>query len=172
MEKILLHLKTIVPTKIVKEAMALYGTCETPGTKDNKIILSWARDLGIFWYDHDSIPWCGLFMATVVNRAGYKVVKNPLAALSWKEFGIGVPIPEFGDIVVLTRDGGGHVAIYIGESSDSYYLLGGNQSDMVNIKRLSKSRAVAFRRPPYKMIPKTVKRYYFTNEGELSVDEA
>lgn len=172
MNNILSYVRSLELTKLVKEALVYYGIYEYPGNKDNPIILSWAKELKIYWYDHDAIAWCGLFIAYVVKRAGYKVVDNPLRALSWKDFGIGVPFPRFGDIVVFTRDGGGHVGIYIGESDDSYYILGGNQKDEVNISRLNKTRAVAFRSPPYKVTPQSVKKYFYTNQGVLSTNES
>ena len=72
MKAILNTLRTITPPRIVREAMALLGTLETPGTKSNPIIVNWAKETNTKeddWYNADSIPWCGLFMAVVAQRA-------------------------------------------------------------------------------------------------------
>ena len=41
----------------------------------------------------------------------------------------------------------GHVGFYAGEDKDAYHVLGGNQSDMVNVTRVAKSRLLQFRWP-------------------------
>jgi hypothetical protein len=48
---------------------------------------------------------------------------------------------------VFKRPGGGHVGFLGGESPDNYYVLGGNQKNMVNITPIEKSRAIAIRWP-------------------------
>ena len=53
------------------EALALFGTLEAPGAKDNPVILRWAAELGLTKsYSHDSIPWCGLFMSVAQSGPG------------------------------------------------------------------------------------------------------
>lgn len=160
---------------MIREALALYGTTESAGQKDNPVILNWAKETQIKddnWYNSDSIPWCGLFMAVVAQRANWQVPALPLAALSWANFGAPSPQPSLGDVLVFKRKGGGHVGLYVGESADSLFVLGGNQSDKVNITRIAKSRLFACRRPPYKQQPDTVKQYFYANSGELSQNEA
>ena len=52
--------------RMVAEARKLFGTVEAQGSADNPAILGWAKELGLAKiYNHDEIPWCGLFAAIV-----------------------------------------------------------------------------------------------------------
>ena len=67
--------------KTVSEGIKLLGTVETPGVKNNPIIMGWAKEVQLDKsYSADSIPWCGLFVALVAKRAGKTPVKEPLWA--------------------------------------------------------------------------------------------
>ncbi len=159
--------------KMLVEAMALYGTLEAPGARDNPVILAWAREVGLGkTYSHDSIPWCGLFMAVIAQRAGKPVVDSPLWALSWADFGAPAPKPMLGDVLTFKRNGGGHVALYVGEDATAFHCLGGNQSDSVCITRIAKSRLYRARRPPYNVQPANVRRVMLAASGKLSTNEA
>lgn len=160
--------------KMLKEALALYGTLEAPGAKDNPVILAWAREAGLGKsYSHDSIPWCGLFMAVVAKRAGKPVVDSPLWALSWADFGKPVHQPMLGDVLTFKRNGGGgHVALYVGEDAGAYHCLGGNQSDSVCITRIAKARLYRARRPSYSAKPANVRKVMLAASGQLSTNEA
>lgn len=140
--------------KILLEALKLFGTLETPGDKNNPVILGWAKTLGANIekvYKADSIPWCGLFMAYVVFKTGNKPVNNALWALSWAAWGVPVDTAMLGDVLVFTRDKGGHVGIYVGEDDTHYHVLGGNQSDAVCITRIAKNRLYAIRRTKWQV---------------------
>lgn len=174
MKVILNTLRGITPPRMIREALALYGTMETPGVKNNPVIVNWAKETLIKddnWYNADSIPWCGLFMAVVAQRSQWPIPQLPLAALSWAKFGKATDKAMLGDVLVFTRKGGGHVGLYVGESANTYYVLGGNQSDKVCISELSKSRIHAIRRPPYKVPPESVKQYIYDSSGQLSTNE-
>jgi len=159
--------------KMILEALKLFGTVEAAGTKDNPIILAWAAEVGLSkTYSHDSIPWCGLFIALVAKRAGKEVVDSPLWALSWADFGKPAPVPMLGDILTFKRDGGGHVALYVGEDASAYHCLGGNQSDKVCITRILKSRFYRARRPVYNVQPSNVRKIVLASTGKLSSNEA
>lgn len=41
----------------------------------------------------------------------------------------------------------GHVGFAVGQDKDYYHVLGGNQSDQVNITKIAKSRCVGIRWP-------------------------
>lgn len=175
MRAIINTLRSITPPRMIREAMSLYGTMETPGAKDNPVIVNWAKETLIKddnWYNSDSIPWCGLFMAVVAQRSQWPIPSLPLAALSWANFGKATDRAMLGDVLVFKRKGGGHVGLYVGESVDSYFVLGGNQSDKVNITRIAKNRIHAIRRSPYRVAPETVKQYFYANSGDLSQNEA
>lgn len=163
--------------KMVSEALEEFGVTEYPGIANAPKILGWAKEVGetkIGWkYTADSIPWCGLFMAVVAQRAGKPIPKSPLWARSWSGFGLATNKPVLGDTLVFSRDGGGHVGLYIGEDRYAYYVLGGNQLDSVSIVRISKQRCIAMRTPPVKYaLPRSAKPYYLKVKGGLSVNEA
>lgn len=178
MKPITEFLKTITPPRIIRESMALYGTTETAGLKSNPIILNWAKETKIKdddWYQDDSTPWCGLFAAVVVQRAGWEIPKQPLRALSWANFGSNVDKDKavLGDVLVFSRKGGGHVGFYVAEDKDNFYVLGGNQSDKVNISKIQKSRTHAVRRPLYRIaMPESCKKYYFSINSPISTNES
>lgn len=165
-----------LPRTIV-EGIKLYGTLEVAGNGNNPTILKWAKELGGWeanYYTKDSIPWCGLFAAIVAKRAGKNVVKNYLRALSWSSFGTLINKAEvgLGDVLIFTRNGGGHVGFYIAEDKTHYHVLGGNQSDRVNITRIAKSRLYSCNRPKYNLKPRSVKKYWMNAIGPVSENEA
>lgn len=127
------------------------GTEETPGSANNEKILRWARIVGGFsadYYKQDSIPWCGLFVAYCMATNGLEPVKdNPLGALNWAKWGTPLKEPALGCVMVFKRTGGGHVGFYVGEDAENYHILGGNQSDEVNVTKVAKSKFVAARWP-------------------------
>lgn len=155
-------------------AEALMYTQEISGSKSNPVILSWAKQIGGFiatYYKDDDIPWCGLFVAWCMHINEISItIKNPLSALEWSKFGTKID-PCYGAIMVFTRTGGGHVGFYVSEDSESYHILGGNQSNMVNITKVAKSRFHSARWPiGYEKLitPGRIKR---TFDGKLSVNE-
>ena len=99
-------------------------------------------------------------------------MNSPLWALSWNKFGVGVTEPMLGDIVTFKRDGGGHVAIYIGEDATAYHVMGGNQGNQVCVTRIAKSRLSAARRPEYTSKPVNVRKVMLASNGVLSTNEA
>lgn len=158
--------------KMLLEALALYGTVEAPGHRDNPTILAWAREIGVGKnYSHDEIPWCGLFMGVVAKRAGKPLPDSPLWALDWSDWGTASPVPMLGDVLTFKRAGGGHVTMYVGEDAEAYHCLGGNQSDKVCITRISRARLYRARRL-YDHVPANVRRVHLFASGAMSVNEA
>ena len=174
--------------RMITEALKEYGTIEALGEADNPKIIGWQEELeaaglgrvyaGV--YQHDAIPWCGLFMAIVALRANieHRAERNPprlyLAALEWASFGSAVPkgAAALGDVLVFNRKGGGHVGLYVGHDESAFHVLGGNQSDRVSITRLSRNRLVSVRRPAYRVQPANVRPIPLSASGSLSVNEA
>lgn len=135
--------------KIVEEARKLYGIRR--GANDSTI-LGWARETGQHHYRSTSTAWCGLFMAVVTQRAGWKVVNGPLGARNWTAFGIGVNAPQLGDVVVFRRPSAGpafgHVSLFIKDNGNgTIAVLGGNQGGKVCVANYAKSSVIAYRRP-------------------------
>jgi uncharacterized protein (TIGR02594 family) len=161
--------------KVIAEAVKLYGTKEVVGKQHSKEILSWAKELSLEKiYTNDEIPWCGLFTAIVIKRAGFNVVKSPLWARDWLNFGTPQKTAMLGDVLVFTRPGGGgHVGFYVGEDDTCYHVLGGNQSNMVNTTRILKSRCIGIRRCDWKVSqPKNVRVIKLASTGTVSINES
>lgn len=98
-------------------------------------------------YNDTSIPWCGLFIAFCMAQIGVVPVETPLWARNWAKFGTHLDVPAYGCIIVFARGNAGHVGFYMGENSDYYFVLGGNQSDSVCLTQVAKNRAIAYRWP-------------------------
>lgn len=159
--------------KVIVEAIKFDGVQEIVGSKNNPVIMGWAKELGLKEYTNDEIPWCGLFVAKVVKDAGFTPVNNPLWAANWSKFGTKQPQAMLGDILVFTRPGGNHVAFYVGEDDTCYHVFGGNQSNRVNATRILKSRCTAIRRCPWKISqPTNVRKIQLSPSGEISKNES
>ena len=180
-----------MPPLMVRVALDMYGTVETAGGADNPVILGWADEVqklckrkydnwAADFYNKDSIPWCGLFMAIVAARASQaRPERFPpdkyLSALAWANWGVTVPETDIivGDVVVLVRSGGGHVTLAVGVSEDgkTFMGLGGNQADAVNIAEFPMQRVYAVRRPPYQNRPEGARRVVLSSSGVVSTNE-
>lgn len=165
---------------MLTEALKLINVAELKGKVHNPVIISWAKEIGGVVenvYKADEIPWCGLFMAVVAKRGKKAVVKDPLWALNWGNFGNYTADPMLGDVLVfvrITNTGAkaGHVGLYVGEDSACYHVLGGNQADKVCITRIEKKRLYTCRRPAYRIQPGNVRKVYLSNTGSISSNEA
>jgi uncharacterized protein (TIGR02594 family) len=176
--------------KMVQAALDLYGTHELAGGQNSATIIKWADEVAAAtsskyadwagdFYNSDSIPWCGLFVAVcAVRSAGGRADRLPehkyLSALEWKNWGVPVAVRDavVGDVVIFQRQGGGHVAIIVGEDATHFHILGGNQSDQVNIVRKAKVDAVAVRRPKYQTMPAGARKVAVAASGQAAGSEA
>jgi uncharacterized protein (TIGR02594 family) len=164
---------------MIKRALELYDVMEKPGTANNPLIINWAKEVGgkvADVYKADQIPWCGLFVAVVAKRSAKQLVKDPLWALNWGNFGKHTDTPMLGDVLVFIRRDAqgrlaGHVGLYVGEDDSCYHVLGGNQSDRVNIQRKEKTRLYTCRRPKYNVQPLNVRKIILTPIGAPSLQE-
>lgn len=184
-------LATPLPPAAVRIALDCYGTFEGGGTTNNPKILGWADEVARFapspynnwaadWYNKDSVPWCGLFMALCQVRTGlaYRAPpKSYLSALAWAAWGEpvqwrgkeGLRLKEIkvGDICVYVREGGGHVHQCVGVTDDGKYILGigGNQDNAVNIKGHAINGLYAVRRPHYNVVPEGARHVRVSSTG-------
>lgn len=158
------------PRHLVK-ALELYGTTEVVGSRHNPVIMGWAKELEIP-YSGDETPWCGLFVGICIKRANRQPVQYMLQARSWVNFGVKSNVPMLGDILVFTRNGGGHVGFYVGEDSKYYYVLGGNQGNQVNVVKIAKSRLLEARRPAYHTPPLNIRRIFLNVQDTVSTNES
>ncbi|MBI4854324.1 MAG: TIGR02594 family protein [Acidobacteria bacterium] len=129
-------------------ALAEVGVKEFPGSGDNPRIVQYLKstNLGAPSSSQDETPWCSAFANWCVEQSGYEGTDSAWAR-SWLNWGKKTTTPERGCIVVFSRDGGGHVAFYIGETADHIEVLGGNQSNEVKISMYPKSRLLGYRIP-------------------------
>jgi peptidoglycan hydrolase-like protein with peptidoglycan-binding domain len=66
-----------------------------------------------------------------------------LWAQSWAQWGTKLSVPRVGCVMVLTREGGGHVTLYEEDAGSSFKGRGGNQSDAVNVASFTDSSIIA-----------------------------
>lgn len=132
----------------IKKARTYIGTKEIPGPKHNTVILGWLAALKAWWRD-DETPWCGVFVAYIIRETlgDVGIPKYWMRAKEWASYGMPLAKGTPGAILVFNRTGGGHVGFYIGEDDTRYYVLGGNQSNAVNITPILKNRCTAIRWP-------------------------
>ena len=157
------------------EAAKLIGTKEVPGLDSNPTIMAWAKELNLHEiYRNDDTAWCGLFIAITLKRAGREILHQygNLRAREWANYGVKVNKAELADILVFIRPGGGHVGYYVAEDKECYHVLGGNQSNMVNVIRIEKSRCTAIRRVKYNNKPQNIRSIVLSGTSEISKNEA
>lgn len=129
-------------------AESYVGIREVPGARHNSVIVGWLKRLKAWWLD-DETPWCGVFVGECMDQAGLEIPKTYMRASSWGVWGANLRASHVapGAILVFTRAGGGHVGFYVGEDKLYYYVLGGNQNNMVNVAKIAKARCTAIRWP-------------------------
>lgn len=152
------------------EARKHVGLKEVPGPRHNTTIQSWLAKLNAWWRD-DETPWCGVFVAHCLREMGLPLPQNWMRAKAWATYGSELQPSRVapGAILVFSRDGGGHVGFYVGEEPNFYYVLGGNQSNAVNVMKLAKLRCIAIRWP--KGVPVNGKPVQMAG-GKVSRNEA
>ncbi|MFW6272161.1 MAG: TIGR02594 family protein [bacterium] len=135
--------------KLVELALQEYGKKEIVGEEHNPDIVQYAKEAGFEWVNDDETPWCSIFMNWLAMKAKY-IRSNKANARSWLNVGKKVKEPKLGDIIVLQRGNSnwkGHVGLFIRyKDSKSVYILGGNQTNMVNISIYNRNKILGFRR--------------------------
>ena len=139
-------------------AQRFVGTKEIGGDTDNPAVMAFLK-LDNSWPEHDEVPWCSAFVNYVCWLLRLPRSKS-LRARSWLLVGQAIQLgdAEPGDVIVLNRGNGpqdpgvieapGHVGFYagLGDDGDVIEVLGGNQSDGVNVARYSVERLLGVRR--------------------------
>jgi uncharacterized protein (TIGR02594 family) len=133
--------------KWVEIARSLIGLKEVAGSQHSPEILKFWRDIRRGGIKDDETPWCAAFVGACLERAGIQSSRFE-SAKSYLQWGTALKEPCLGCIVVFTRDGGGHVGFVVGKDSAGRLLvLGGNQSDAVNVKAFPLARVSGYRWP-------------------------
>lgn len=139
-------------------AQRFIGIEEVPGKTSNSHILAMLR-LDQKWPRGDEVPWCSAFMNYIAWLLRLPRSKS-LRARSWLEIGHSVTIEEAEigfDVVILKRGSGkqpgpdvinapGHVGLFGGVEGNKIHILGGNQSNSVNVSRYALGRLLGIRR--------------------------
>jgi uncharacterized protein (TIGR02594 family) len=104
-------------------------------------------------------------------------VKNPAGARNWLNFGVPLPRPAVGSVVVFWRGSksgwSGHVGFVIGrDAKDNLMVLGGNQGDMVSIKPFGRDRVLGYRWPANTRLPENYDLPLLKSDGRVSTNEA
>ena len=123
------------------------GLAEITGPTTNSTIRGWLEKLRAWWSD-DETPWCGAFVGYCLEVCSYRIPKYWMRARDWATWGVELPSPIPGCVVVFSRQGGGHVGFVVGKDDEGRLLvLGGNQGNRVSIAAFTRDRVLAYRWP-------------------------
>lgn len=129
------------------EARRHVGVREIPGVNHHPLIVQMWRAIKRGGIKDDETPWCAAFVGFCLENVGIVSTRFE-SARSYLTWGRSLRTPVPGCIVVLTREGGGHVGFVTGVKSDGRLLvLGGNQGNEVNIRAFPRERASGYRWP-------------------------
>lgn len=127
------------------------GVREIQGARHNQRVIEYHSTTGRF--SDDETPWCASFVNWVLQQAG-QAGTGSAAAMSFQSYGTQLDRPAYGSIAVISYGGGrGHVAFVVGKQGDRLLLLGGNQSNAVNVKAFGTSQIVAYVVPAGYQVP-------------------
>lgn len=154
---------TSVPRHL-KVMRAITGTEEEPGSGDNPRIMAMRDWIACTYpemsdycegYTGDDVAWCGLTQAFCCAVAGIRPPFDPadeLKCFLWAQSFANDPgfehllEPVLGTIVVMTREGGGHVTSFEGwvQQGVTFKARGGNQSDAINVQTYNVDAVIAW----------------------------
>lgn len=140
--------------KWIDEAKKFIGLAEVKGAKHNPEIVQFWKDIKRGGIKDDETPWCAAFVGAMLERVGIKSSRFE-GAKSYLEWGEKLDRPVVGCVVVFSREGGGHVGFVVGQDkAGNILVLGGNQSDAVNVKGFALSRVTGYRWPAGEPMPR------------------
>lgn len=129
------------------------GVKEIKGPKHNSIILAMWKLIKRGGIKDDETAWCAAAVGSWFEKAGI-VSSRFESAKSYEAWGQFLASPVVGCVAVFTRDGGGHVALVVGQDkAGNLICLGGNQGDEVNYRAFPRSRVTAYRWPAGYPVP-------------------
>jgi uncharacterized protein (TIGR02594 family) len=135
--------------KLYNHALGDFGLSEVSGPGSNariKMAIKQAAE----WLDQDDskTAWCGCMMGLWFSELGLEKPKEFYRAANWKTVGKKVLLSEAkqGDVVVMSRTGGKHVALFSKQANGLVYLLGGNQRNQVNVSAFNEQFVEEVRR--------------------------
>ena len=134
---------------LLLEVLSHYGLSEVAGSDSNPEILEFFRELDYDWVNDDSaVSWCSAMLSYYAKKCGYEY-HHGLNARGWLNMPVMVLHPSLGDVVILWRNDihswEGHCALFISWTHTKVYLLGGNQSNQINITAYPRDRIIGIR---------------------------
>jgi uncharacterized protein (TIGR02594 family) len=142
---------------------SLLGTKEVAGAASNPAIIGMADTISAVYPDmkaycdlsswnSDETPWCGLAAANCMALAD---VRPPFGNTDTKRWGWAkawstdpgfqkITTPQLGAVVVLGREGGGHVTFFERLEAGRIYCTGGNQSNAVTTTSFPTSDLIGY----------------------------
>lgn len=127
------------------------GVKEFAGSADNPRIVEYHKSTTLHssYAKHDETPWCSSFVNWCMEKSNYEGTDSAWAR-SWANWGQRLATSRRGCVAVFKRPpdpNSGHVGFYISETANHIRLLGGNQSNEVNIMSQAKDRLLGYRWP-------------------------
>ena len=138
-------------TTAYEMAKAEVGTVEWANGNNPKVV-AYFKDSGNPGVMDDETAWCAAFVGAMLRRAGVKST-GALNARSYLDWGTPVDRKNAlpGDVVIFKRGSSswqGHVAFFVKDRGALIDVLGGNQSNAVNVKGYQAAALLGIRRPP------------------------
>jgi uncharacterized protein (TIGR02594 family) len=130
-------------------AIGQLGVAEVSGAKSNPRILDY-RKIGKtpLGGDDGAVAWCAIFVNAMLEKSEVAGSASAMARSYVRHAAFErLTVPMVGCIAVKSSSRGpssGHVGFYVGEDGAYVYLLGGNQSDSVNISAFRKAEFVGY----------------------------
>ncbi len=125
--------------------------------RDNGTLAAWMRRYGKYLGNPANLPWCGDAVESCLAKVlpDEPLPGNPFWAQAWRTFGLDAGGPMIGSIgVIRWNERSGHVGFVAGVSGSRINLLGGNQSNAINIRAFPAAKFIAFRWP--RSFPKAI----------------
>lgn len=146
----------------MQTARSLIGTDEKIRGRNNPVVVAMYAKVGHAEVKNTSVPWCAAFVGAMLEEQGFTSTRS-LLARSYLKWGIELPAPRPGCVVVLRRpvngadDGfSGHVGFFLSETPTTVTLLGGNQADSVCVRTFNRKFVLGYRWPRSLAKSKTV----------------
>ncbi len=160
----------------IENARKYIGLREITGPKHNPTIIRWWKDINTS-FTTDEVPWCGAFVGGILVESNLPIVKGSAGARNWLNLPNKLNNPAVGAVVVFWRGNrngaSGHVGFVVGRDRYGHIMvLGGNQSDAVNIKPFDTGRILGYRWPSISPKAERFNLPIYNSDGRPSTNEA